>query len=107
MLASDEVELEVDEAVEDAEVGGAVASAGIDEVENSASLVALVVAVDGIDVELDAVSRAEAVSEFEAALVGNSVEDLVSDVATVVPRLVALEVRLLPPVDVAAALVVE
>lgn len=52
MLASDEV----DGAVEDAEVGGAVASAGIEEVKNSASLVALVAAVDGIDVELDTAS---------------------------------------------------
>jgi hypothetical protein len=103
----DEVELEVDEAVEDAEVGGAVASVGIDEVENIASLVALVAAVDAIDVELDAVSRVDAISEVEAELVGDSVEDVVSDVATVVPGLVALEVRLLPPVDVAAALVVE
>lgn len=107
MLASDEVELGLDEAAEDAEVGGAVTLVGVDEVKNSASLVALVAAVDGIDVELDAVSRVEAVSEVEAALVGNSAEDVVLDVATVVSGLVALEVRLLPPVDVAAALVVE
>lgn len=107
MLAADEVELEVDEAVEDEEVGGAVTLVGVDEVKNSASLVALVAAVDRIDVELDAVSRVEAVCEVEAALVDDSAEDVITDVATVVPRLVALEVKLLPPEDVAAALVVE
>lgn len=56
VLASDVVELEGCKAVEVAEVGGAVASAGTVEVKNSASLVAVVAAEDGIDVELDATS---------------------------------------------------
>lgn len=59
VLASEVVELEVGKAVEVAEVGGAVASAGTVEVKNNASLVAVVAVVaaeDGIDVELDATS---------------------------------------------------
>lgn len=48
----------------------------------------------------------------EAVLVGDPEEDVVSDdvasdAVRVVPGLVALEVRLLPPVDVGTALVVE
>lgn len=43
----------------------------------------------------------------EAVLVGDPEEDVASDAVRVVPGLVALEVRLLPPVDVGTALVVD